>query len=214
MAEALPYSEACERNKAPILEVLRRWLDAAGGTLLEIGSGTGQHAVHFARHLPAWRWQASERAPWVGALERRLAADGPANIVLPVLELDVACVRAWPAAASFDAVFSANTLHIMGWPEVQDFYTGVGRVLRPGGRLLVYGPFRHADRATAPSNEAFDLALRARDPASGLREFAAVDSLARAQGLSLSEDAAMPANNRMLVWSLPDRHSADAAPRG
>jgi cyclopropane fatty-acyl-phospholipid synthase-like methyltransferase len=200
MAEALPYSEACERNKAPILEVLRRWLGPGGGSLLEVGAGTGQHAVHFARHLPAWRWHASERAQWLGPLEARLAAAGTANVVRPPLELDVSRRECWPADTGFDAVFSANTLHIMGWPEVCDFYDGVGRVLREGGLLLVYGPFRYSDRATAPSNEAFDAALRARDPASGLRDFAAVDTLAHGQRLELCEDAAMPANNRMLVW--------------
>ena len=197
--QALPYSEACERNKGPILEVLRRWIGSLDGTLLEIGSGTGQHAVHFARHLPGWKWQPTEQLAALECLAERVRREGPANL-LPPVELDV-IASPWPCVpAGADAIFTANTLHIMSWPHVQAFFCGVGAALRPQGWLVVYGPFRYGGHFTTPSNEAFDAALRARDPASGLRDFEAVTQLAAAEGLELIADEAMPANNQALVW--------------
>ncbi len=118
--------------------------------------------------------------------------------VLPPLELDVNQTH-WHSGR-YDAVFSANTLHIMGWPEVIRFFEGVGAVLAPGGVLVVYGPFNYNGQFTSSSNARFDAWLKARDPASGVRDFEAVDALARAQGLVLQQDIAMPANNRSLVW--------------
>ncbi len=195
-AESLPYAESCERNKAPILEVLRVVL-AGAEEVLEVGSGTGQHAVWFARHLPDLHWQPSELATGLAALRARLQAEAPAN-VRAAIALDVAS-RPW-TAREFDAVFSANTLHIMSAAQVEQFFLGVGEVLAPGGVLCVYGPFRYGGRFTTPSNAAFDQWLRARDPLSGVRDFEVVDGLARAQGLSLHADHAMPANNQALVW--------------
>jgi cyclopropane fatty-acyl-phospholipid synthase-like methyltransferase len=196
-------SEACERNKGPILEVLTREL-AAHRAVLEVGSGTGQHAVHFARHLPHLSWQPSEVADQEPALSERIRLEGPANLRAPVV-LDV---RSLPWAASpghepFDALFSANTLHIMAWDAVEDFFRGVGATLGGGGVLCVYGPFRYHGRHTSDSNADFDAWLRTRDPASGIRDFEALDALARAQGLRLAADHAMPANNRTLVWRTP-----------
>jgi len=192
----LPFSEACERNKGPILEILTRAM-ANSSAVLEIGSGTGQHAVHFARHLAHLTWQPTERAenlPWLAA---RVAEEGPSNL-RPPLELDVAH-RVWPAVAC-DVVFSANTLHIMSWPEVEAFFRGIGRVLGPGGRLVVYGPFRRGGAYTSDSNALFDQSLRARDPESGLRDLEAVDRLAAGVGLGLEAHHPMPANNDTLVW--------------
>lgn len=197
--QPLPFSDACERNKGPILEVLRRSLGDTAGVVLEIGSGTGQHAVHFSRHLPHLSWQPTDLAEHLASLTARIGVEGPCNL-LPPLELDVA-QHDWPCVAdSADAVYTANTLHIMDWKHVQALFRGVGRVLRPEGLLFVYGPFRYGGQYTSHSNHAFDDSLRQRDPSSGIRDFESVDELAAAQGLILREDAAMPANNQMLVW--------------
>jgi SAM-dependent methyltransferase len=200
--QSLPFSEACERNKGPILDVLQRWLGGQAGVVLEIGAGTGQHAVHFARHLPQLNWQPTERLEHLSALTSRIEVEGSCNLLAP-LELDVEQV-AWPCAAdSIDAVYTANTLHIVSWPQVQALFRGVGRVLRDDGLLIIYGPFCYGGQFTNHSNAAFDDSLRLRDPLSGIRDFEAVDALASNQGLRLVEDCAMPANNQTLVW----RHS-------
>ena len=192
----LPFSDACERNKAPILEVLRTAF-ARCTRVVEIGAGTGQHAVHFARHLPHLSWQPTDRAEYLPDLAARIAAEGPPNLAPPV-ELDV-LQRHWPAARG-DAVFSANTLHIMSWPAVEALFAGLPCVLEAGGVLAIYGPFKYGGRFTTESNAAFDAMLRERDPASGLRDFEAVNALAGRVGLKLSADHAMPANNQLLVW--------------
>ena len=197
--QPLPFSEACERNKGPILDVLQRWLAHQTGVVLEIGAGTGQHAVHFARNLPRLSWQPSERLEHLATLGARIEVEGSCNLLAP-FELDVE-QGDWPCGAdSVDAVYTANTLHIVSWPQVQALFRGVGRVLRDEGFLIVYGPFRYGGQFTSHSNAVFDEALRARDPLSGIRDFAAVDALAAAQGLRLVEDCAMPANNQTLVW--------------
>lgn len=196
----LTSSEACERNKGPILGVLAREL-AASRAVLEVGSGTGQHAVHFAHHLPHLTWQPSEVADQQSGLAERIRRDAAANLRAPIV-LDVRSLPwpAPPAGAAFDAVFSANTLHIMAWDGVEDFFRGAGGALAAGGVLCVYGPFRYGGGYTSDSNADFDAWLRARDPLSGIRDFEALDELARAQGLMLMADYAMPANNQTLVW--------------
>jgi len=195
----LPYSEACERNKGPILEVLQRWVGDLDGTVLEIGSGTGQHAVHFARNLTRLSWQPTEQAIALDLLAERVRREGPANLRPPV-ELDV-MQSEWPCSpGGADVIFTANTLHIVSWQHVQSLFRGVGEALRQQGWLIVYGPFRYGGRFTTPSNAAFDAALRARDPASGLRDIEAVAELAAAEGLELLADVAMPANNQALAW--------------
>lgn len=197
--QSLPFSEACERNKGPILDVLRRWHGDTPGLVLEIGAGTGQHAVYFARHLPQLTWQPTDQAEHLASLTARVGAEGPCNL-LPPVELDVR-QHVWPCDAdSVDTVFTANTLHILSWSQVKALFRGVGRVLRPEGLLVVYGPFRYGGQYTSHSNHVFDDALRQRDPASGIRDFESVDALAVAEGLALVEDAAMPANNQTLVW--------------
>jgi SAM-dependent methyltransferase len=197
--QSLPFSEACERNKGPVLDVLQRWLGGQAGVVLEIGAGTGQHAVHFARHLPQLSWQPTERLEHLAALTARIEVEGSSNLLAP-LELDVE-QGTWPCDAdSVDAVYTANTLHIASWPQVQALFRGVGRVLRDDGLLIVYGPFRYGGQFTSHSNSMFDAALRTRDPLSGIRDFESVDALAAAQGMRLVEDCAMPANNQTLVW--------------
>jgi SAM-dependent methyltransferase len=192
----LTHSEACERNKGPILEVLRTELTGAA-TVLEVGSGTGQHAVHFAAGLPHLQWQPSELPEHLPPLAERLQLQGGQNLRVP-LALDVRD-DPWPLAP-VDAVFSANTLHIMDWSAVREFFRGVGSVLRSAGVLCVYGPFRFHGAHTSDSNAEFDRWLKARDPLSGVRDFEALDALARASGLEFAADHAMPANNRTLVW--------------
>ncbi len=192
----LPFSEACERNKGPILAVLREAF-ADCTRVVEIGAGTGQHAVHFARHLPHLHWQPTDRVEYLAGLAARIEAEGPANLAPPV-EFDV-LQQPWPAVHG-DAVFSANTLHIMSWTAVEALFAGLPRLVTPGGVLALYGPFRYAGRFTTDSNAAFDAMLRERDPDSGVRDFEAVNALAEAAGFALRADHAMPANNQLLVW--------------
>jgi SAM-dependent methyltransferase len=192
-------SEACERNKEPILRILAGAF-ADSRAVLEIGSGTGQHAVHFATHLPHLTWQPSDRAEYLGSLRERIAGAGLPNL-RPAIELDVRELP-WPVI-SVDALFTANTLHIMDWDAVQDFFRGVGSVLSAPGVLCIYGPFRYHGGYTSASNAQFDQYLKARDPRSGIRDFEEVNTLARVQGLRLLDDHAMPANNQLLVWDKP-----------
>lgn len=196
-----PLSEACERNKGPILEVLAGAF-ASSRHVLEIGSGTGQHAQYFSARLPHLSWQPTDTGDYLHLLRGRLQLERPPNLLEP-RELDVRA-HPWPVGRA-DAVFSANSLHIMDWPSVEAFFRGVGAVLtapdeRHPGMLCVYGPFRYGGRYTSDSNRAFDRFLRERDPASGLRDFDALHALAQAQGLHLQADHAMPANNQLLVW--------------
>jgi cyclopropane fatty-acyl-phospholipid synthase-like methyltransferase len=189
-------SAACERNKGPILRILE---DALAGSraVLEIGSGTGQHAVHFATHLPHLSWQPSDIGDYLPGLRERIAHDGSANLRAPI-ELDVRKLP-WNATA-VDAVFTANTLHIMGWESVRDFFRGIGSILTTPGVLCIYGPFRYGGRYTSESNAEFDRYLQARDPQSGIRNFEDVNLLSSVQGLHLLADHAMPANNQLLIW--------------
>ena len=205
MTDEKPFSPACDRNREPILALLRECF-ADVREVLEIGSGTGQHAVHFAAAMPWLSWQCSDRAEHLPGIRAWLDEAALPNTPAP-LALDVD-TGPWPrpaaagvgAGGSFDGMFSANTLHIMGWPSVQRFFAGVDTALAPGGTLVVYGPFNYDGRFSSDSNREFDGWLRARDPASGIRDFEAVDALARNIGLALQADVAMPANNRCLVW--------------
>lgn len=202
METGKPFSPACERNRDPILEVLRVHFSKARD-VLEIGSGSGQHAVHFAKAMPWLRWQCSDREENLPGIRAWLDEAGLPNAPVPV-GLDVAH-GSWPAT-DFDAVFTANTLHIMGWEEVEALFVDLGERLAfapaaPTSFILaVYGPFNYGGDFTSDSNRAFDASLRARDPRMGIRDFEAVDGLARAIGLELVDDIAMPANNRSLVW--------------
>ena len=191
-----PFSAACERNREPILAVLRRVLPPSG-RVLEIGSGTGQHAVYFGAALPGITWQTSDLPSNHPGIHAWLAETAPPN-VMPPIELDVGSAG-WPSDP-WDAVFTANTCHIMGWDEVEAMFAGFGRVLRPGGRLCVYGPFNYGGRYTSESNAMFDMSLKAQGEHMGIRNVEEVCELARRNGLALVEDCAMPANNRLIVW--------------
>lgn len=196
MREDKPFSDACERNREPILAVLRDAF-ADRRRVLEIGSGTGQHAVHFAAAMPWLTWQCSDVADHLPGILLWLAEATLANTPPPIA-LDVES-GAWPAGR-FDAAFSANTLHIMGWPAVEAFFAGLEATLAADAVLVVYGPFNDDGRYTSDSNRAFDAWLKARDPRSGLRDAAAVDALAAAIGLQRVGEVAMPAHNRCLIW--------------
>lgn len=192
----LPFSEACERNKGPILEVLRT---AFAGCIqvLEIGSGTGQHAVHFAAHLTHLTWYPTEQLAYLGDLASRVKLEGARNLRPPTV-LDVK-QTIWPLR-SVDAVYSANTLHIMGWPEVEAMFRGIDAVLSAHGVVCIYGPFRYAGRYTSDSNRDFDQMLKERDPASGLRDLSDIGALADRHALRLRADHDLPANNRLLEF--------------
>jgi SAM-dependent methyltransferase len=193
-----PHSDACERNKEPILLVLRPAFSACKH-VLEIGSGTGQHAVHFAIAMPWLVWQPTEMAESLPGLRKRIFSEGPSNLRAPV-ELDVTRLP-WDVRR-VDGVFTANTLHIMHWPQVEALFAGLPAVVKPQTVLAIYGPFRYAGNYTSASNESFDTMLHARDPGSGIRDFEEVDALARRAGFALAADHPMPANNQILVWKL------------
>lgn len=192
----LPFSASCERNKEPILDVLRSRF-ARSAQVLEIGSGTGQHAVHFARALTHLTWYPTEQLTYLADLTERVRLEGTHNLRAPTL-LDVR-QAVWPLR-SVDAVFTANTLHIMSWPAVTSALNGIGGVLAPGGALCVYGPFRYAGSYTSESNREFDQMLQERDPLSGLRDIQAITPFAEQYGMRLVADHDLPANNRLLVF--------------
>jgi hypothetical protein len=190
-----PHSAASERNREPILAVLR---DHFSGRrrVLEVGSGTGQHAVHFAAGLPHLQWQASDvegNLPGIRAwLDEAALPNTPAPLMLDVND-------DW-SVSGFDAAFSANTLHIMSWMEVERFFAHLTDALTGNAMLAIYGPFNYGGRFTSPSNASFDSSLKMRAPHMGIRDFEAADALATAAGFTLAADVAMPANNRTLIW--------------
>ncbi len=190
-----PFSPASERNRGPILDVLRDHYTNVH-SVLEIGSGTGQHAVHFAAALPHLTWQTSDVADNLPGIRRWLDEAALPNTPAP-FEFDVA--GAWPAGR-FDAVYTANTLHIMGWAEVERLFEGLPEVLAPHGLLTVYGPFKRAGAFSGEGDARFDVALREADPLRGIRDLEAVDAIAAIAGLERIDDRAMPANNRCLTW--------------
>lgn len=190
------FSPACERNREPILSILRKVLPR-DAHVLEIGSGTGQHAVYFGGEMPHLRWQTSDRLPYHASIRAWIDDAGLPN-VLPPLTLDVD-VDPWPQGP-YEAVFSANTCHIMAWNDVEAMFAGIGRVLAAGGFACIYGPFNEGGHFTSASNAAFDASLKAQGAHMGIRDVEAVNQLAAEQGLKLWADYPMPANNRMLVW--------------
>jgi SAM-dependent methyltransferase len=215
--DELPFAPSCENNKDPILNVLRRHLavsacgasrgqhpapesaasDRQRPTVLEIGGGTGQHAVYFAEHLPHLTWQSSDVSSNVAMLNLRINAATLKNLP-PAFALDVT-QQDWQVDA-VDFIFTANSLHIMPFTAVIEFFCQAGRVLKSDGRLCVYGPCRYQGKFTSPSNAEFDLWLKARHPLSGVRDFEALNELADGAGLRFIEDNAMPAHNQLLVW--------------
>jgi len=212
-----PYSESCEQNQQVILEVLQRYLNG-GDRVLEIGSGTGQHAVYFGRALGDVHWQPSDCPEYLPGIRAWLDDAGLDNVAAP-LTLDVLS-DSWPGSdvdvdvdadggqgdqngqdgSGFQAVFTANTTHIMSWPAVTAMFQGVGRLLPNGGLLLQYGPFSYGGQHSSASNVRFEQWLKARDPQSGVRDLDDLTPLAAESGLQLQADIEMPVNNRVLVW--------------
>lgn len=192
---SLPFSQACENNKKPILEVLRRVLPNSRH-VFEIGSGTGQHAVYFAAEMPTVTWHCSEREDNLHGLRQWCIMHPSENLIGPTV-FDIRNPE-WPA--QMDAVFSANTAHIMPWPMVEKLVKEVAQHLPNDGLFLLYGPFNYHGQFTSDSNARFDAWLKMQSPEQGIRDFEDMDRIAQAAGLELVEDNAMPANNRLLVW--------------
>ena len=190
-----PSAPSCERNRDPILEVLRT-IFADRRQVLEIGSGTGQHAVHFAAALPQLQWQCTDRADNLPGIRLWLDEAALPNTPAP-FALDVA--GRWPTQR-YDAVFSANTLHIMSWDEVELLFGQLAQVTTLGALFVVYGPFNYHGRYTSDSNASFDDWLQTRGPHMRIRDAEAVDALAEIAGFDLIDDLAMPANNRLRIW--------------
>lgn len=194
----LPFSQAAENNREPILHELQRLL-AHAQSVLEIGSGTGQHASAFAAAMPYLRWQPSEQPQSLATLRPRCEWVGLENLLPPIM-LDISKTP-WPEPWP-DAVYTANTLHIVSESLVEAFFAACGAQGTEGSLLLVYGPFNYGGEFTSESNANFDLWLKDRDPNSGVRDFEWVDSLASASGYRLLDDISMPANNRLVVWKM------------
>lgn len=199
------YSESCEINKAPILAVLKE-IFAEQKRVLEIASGTGQHAVYFGRELPHLIWQTSELAQHHASIQAWLDEAQLPN-VLPPLSADVNDAL-WPVEP-VDAIFNANTVHIISWPEVELLFAHIEQIIAPAGYVCFYGPYNYGGHFTSESNARFDAWLKSRDPNSGVRDFEAVNRLAASHGLDLLCDIAMPSNNRILVWRAKENKSLD-----
>lgn len=191
-----PFAESSEQNREPIFKVIEP-LFGDCQSVFEVGSGTGQHAVYFAADLPHLVWHTSDVSEYHAGIRQWIDESGLDNVRFPV-ELDTATSQ-WPVML-VDAVFSANTVHIMHWHEVEAFFAGVGRLLNKGGKFTLYGPFNYGGEYTSQSNARFDQWLKDRDEGSGIRDFEALDELAQMAGMKLVEDFEMPANNRILYW--------------
>lgn len=200
-----PFSQACENNAGPILSVLSRLL-LDKQTVLEIGSGTGQHAVTFAKYLPHIQWQPSDLLDNHEGISLWLA-EAALNNVLPPIDLDVSkpleeivCLDETINEQAYDVIFSANTLHIFSWQLVEKMFALTKQLIMPQGLLIIYGPFNYQGAFTSESNLRFDQWLKAADSQRGIRDFERVNTLAQKHGFELTDDIAMPANNRLLVW--------------
>lgn len=207
IADDKPWSQACENNKAPILEKLRSLLPASA-RILEVGSGTGQHAVHFAAQMPGWRWQTADQLQYHAGIHKWLDTVDLENVLAPI-PLDVRDYD-W-ARKQYDLVFTANSLHIMSLPSAQQFLRAVSAALKPDGLFIAYGPFNYAGAYSSESNARFDQWLKQQHPESAIRDFEAMNQQAESGGLSLLHDFAMPANNRLLVWKRADKSGTAAS---
>ncbi len=189
------HSSSCVQNQAPIFKIIKPLLQDKR-TVLEVGSGTGQHAVYFAEKMPHLNWQSSDQMQYLSSINAWIDEANLSNTA-PAINLDV--TQAWPAL-EFDVIFSANTTHIMSWEMVVDFFQGVGKSLSENGLFILYGPFNYNAQYTSQSNANFDRWLKDRDAQSAIRDFEKLNTLAQQAGLILMNDYAMPANNRILVW--------------
>ena len=197
LKEHLPYSQACENNKKPILKVLRQYISSQN-SLLEIAGGTGQHGEFFAKKFPNLHWQTSDVPTAVGHLNLRISAAKLQNLPL-ALPLDVNNSN-W-GLNNYELLFTANSLHIMSGKSVENFFTGIPGVLKNQGLVFIYGPFKYGGRYTTESNAQFDGWLRERNPECGIRDFEDINIMATDAGLNLVVDVSMPANNQILIFS-------------
>ena len=190
-----PFSDACERNRDPIFSALRPHFSDRE-LVLEIGSGTGQHAAYFAKKMPSLVWQSSDRSENLPGVRAWLDEAALPNTPAPI-DLDVN--GHWPNDR-FDGIFSANTLHIMSWAEVETLFCNLASISTPDTKLAIYGPFNYDGQFTSDSNAAFDRSLKSRGAQMGIRDFEAVNVLASDAQFALIDDVPMPANNHLLVW--------------
>ena len=200
MTEKVPFSAACERNKDPILQVISPHLRRAK-TVLEIGSGSAQHAVHFAQAFTQLTWQTSDQAPGMAGIIAQCQHAKLSNLLMPV-ELDVNQKPWFEATTVFDLVYSANTMHIMTSADIHAFFSGLPSILSEGGVLILYGPFKFNQAFTSDSNADFDKQLRARGVGSAIRDFEWIDALAQQRGFRLIEHHKMPAHNECFIWKI------------
>lgn len=198
MSLTVPFSAACERNKDPILDVLRAYFTEITD-VLEIGSGTAQHALHFAARCPHLRWQTSDQELYLDGIRAQLCNAAQPN-VLPPVNLDVMQADWHDGDMRYDGVYTANTLHIMNRKQVRALFAGLCSVCHDDSLLMIYGPFKYQGEFTSASNASFDRSLRDRGVGSAIRDFEWIDDLAAAAGFRLLNDFAMPANNQTLVW--------------
>lgn len=192
-----PYSPACDRNKEPILEVLKEVIHGTDRRLLEIGSGTGQHAVFLAPHFPQVEWHPTDVTVNLKGISIWLDEAKAKNIQRPTR---VEVGKDELPKLKFDVIFTSNTFHIMHWKECKSLIKQFGGRLREGSRVVIYGPFKYGGNFTSPSNEEFDQSLKARDPLSGIRNFEDVNNAMIKNGFELMMDVPMPANNQTLVY--------------
>ncbi len=190
-----PFAESCEQNKHAILDVLKKTFTHSQN-ILEIASGTAQHAVFFAKAMPHLQWQCSDRNSEIPGMNAWIDEANLPNL-LPPIELDV--LKQWPSI-KYDAVFSANAVHIMSWQAVEAMFSGFKNCLTGNATLCLYGPFNYDGKFTSESNARFDQWLKQRDPQSGIRDIEKLNLLAEDCGLILKNDYEMPANNRILCW--------------
>ncbi len=203
MNTTIPFSEACERNKDIILETIKPYLSQVQ-TVLEVGSGTAQHSIHFSQALTHLHWQTSDQTDYLegicAAIENAKSLNSSLdNISLP-FELNVNQAVWSEAGQHYGTIYTANTFHIMSQADVEQFFAGLSAVTKAASYLVVYGPFKYNGKFTSESNADFDASLRSRGVGSAIRDFEFVDALALEQGFSLIKDHSMPANNQCLVW--------------
>ena len=195
--DRLPFSQACENNKTPILKVLKPFISDQQ-SLLEIAGGTGQHGEFFAKSFPNLLWQTSDLPSAVADLNHRISAANLKNLP-PALTLDVNNSN-W-SMDKYELLFTANSLHIMPENSVENFFSGIPNVLQQNGLVFIYGPFKYGGKFTTKSNAEFDEWLKEKDPRSGIRDFEVISELAASRSLNLVDDVDMPSNNQLLIFS-------------
>lgn len=198
MNNCLPFSAACERNQNLILKELKPYFEKIN-LVLEVGTGTAQHALHFAKSEAHLTWQTADRSDYIDGIHAQLDATSLNNVLAPIV-LDVNQANWLGENQKYQAVYTANTLHIMTWQSVEAFFSGIPKVTQPGALLFVYGPFKYGGKFTSESNNEFDQTLRSRGVGSAIRDFEKIEECANKSGFQLLNDISMPANNQLLIW--------------